>query len=63
MRSYIFTDMERRVINRFFEGLVTESEPNMAKIKHRVKNYGQLEKDVEVYLKLKERLKQPVSPR
>jgi len=63
MRSYIFTDMERRVINRFFEGLVTESEPNMAKIKHRVKNYKQLEKDAELYLKLKERFKQSFSSR
>jgi hypothetical protein len=63
MRSYIFTDMERRVINRFFEGLVTESEPNMAKIKHRVKYYRQLEKDAELYLKLKERFKQSSSSR
>ena len=63
MRSYIFTDMERCVINRFFDGLVTESEPNMAKIKHRMKNYRQLEKDADLYLKLKERLKQSSSSR
>jgi hypothetical protein len=55
--------MERRVIKRFFDGLVTESEPNMAKIKHRMKNYGQLEKDVELYLKLEDRLKQSFSSR
>ena len=63
MRSYIFTDMERRVIDKFSKGLVTESEPNMAKIKHRIKNYRQLEKDAELYLELKERFKQSASSR
>jgi len=61
MRSYIFTEMERRVISRFFDGLLTESETNMAKIKHRVKRYSQLERDVELYLKLKERFRQSSS--
>ena len=58
MRSYIFTEMERRVINGFFAGSLTESDTNMAKIKHRMKRYNQLEKDVELYLKLKEGFKQ-----
>jgi len=58
MRSYIFTEMERLVISGFFEGSLTESDTNMAKIKHRMKRYNQLEKDVELYLKLKERFKQ-----
>jgi hypothetical protein len=35
----------------------------MAKIKHRMKNYRQLEKDADLYLKLKERLKQSSSSR
>jgi hypothetical protein len=35
----------------------------MAKIKHRMKNYGHLEKDVELYLKLKERFRQSFSSR
>lgn len=63
MRSYIFTKMERHVISRFFDDLLTESETNMAKIKHRVKRYSQLEKDIELYLKLKERFRQPSSSR
>jgi hypothetical protein len=35
----------------------------MAKIKHRMKSYGHLEKDVELYLKLKERFRQSFSSR
>lgn len=63
MRSYIFTEMERRVISGFFQELLTESDNNMAKIKHRLKRYSQLEKDVELYLKLKGRFKQVSSSR
>jgi hypothetical protein len=63
MRSYIFTELERRAIDKFSKGLVSESEPNMAKIKHRVKNYRRLEKDAKLYFKLRERFKQSVSSR
>jgi len=63
MRSYIFTELERRVIDKFSKGVVTESEPCMAKIKHRVKSFKRLEKDTELYFKLRERFKQSVSSR
>lgn len=61
MRTYIFTETEKRAINDFFRGALTEGDNNVAKIKHRMKRYDQLEGDVELYLRLKERFRQPSS--
>ena len=60
MRTYIFTDMEREIIRDFLQG---KQVPIMAiaKIKHRVKRFKELEDDVALYLKLREKFKQSSS--
>lgn len=63
MRSYIFTRTERQAVAKLFEGILTESDPTVAKVKHRVKRYTQLREDVELYLKLAKRFKQSSLPR
>lgn len=55
MRTYIFTDRERRVIGEFLAG-TRSRDIDVAKIWHRVKHFKNLEKDVELYLKFKKRL-------
>ena len=60
MRTYIFTDMEREIIRDFLKGKQVPVMA-MAKIKHRVKRFKELEADVTLYLKLCEKFKQSSS--
>jgi hypothetical protein len=56
MRSYIFTSRERNLLRKWLnEG---EKAETLDMILHRVKHFKDLEKDVELYLTVKERLKQ-----
>jgi hypothetical protein len=56
MRSYIFTSRERSLLRKWLnEG---EKAETLDMILHRVKHFKDLEKDVELYLTVKERLKQ-----
>ena len=56
MRSYIFTDIERKII---LEYLYTPNEANnrIKNIKSRVRHFSQLPKDIELYLRLAEAMK------
>lgn len=55
VRGYIFTDWERAVIQQFLEG----SKPaGIYKIRYWFKRHETLERDIELYFKLKEKFKQ-----
>jgi hypothetical protein len=59
MRSYIFTARERNLLRKW----LTEEEraETLDMILHRVRHFKDLEKDVELYLAVKERFKQSSS--
>ena len=59
MRSYIFTDRERRIIEGFLKGEVGGSDPSIQQIKSRMKSFRRLARDVELYLALKRRFAEP----
>jgi len=54
MRSYIFTERERRIIRGFLEGNVKSSDPGLMVIVSRLKGFTNLAEDVELYLRLRE---------
>ena len=59
MRTYIFTTRERGLLRKWLnEG---EKAETLDMILHRVRHFKDLEKDVELYLAVKERLKQTSS--
>lgn len=58
MRSYIFTKKEREVIKSFLAGATPSSDLLISQIRHRVKHFVDLSKDVEVYLKLRRMFEQ-----
>jgi len=62
VRTYIFTERERRVIGGWLGGAEV-STTDVAKIKHRVKAFKELEADVDLYLKFRERVRQVSSSR
>ena len=62
MRTYIFTERERSIIKALLEGQKLPS-LTVARIRHRVKTFKELESDVQLYLKLREKTMQPSSPR
>ena len=51
MRSYIFTERERRIIEALLRG-ESVSRLDVAKIMFRLRRFSQLTKDVELYLTL-----------
>ena len=59
MRSYIFTDRERKVIVGFFRGEVKASDDIMRQIVARMRSFRDLAGDVELYLELRRRLAEP----
>jgi len=52
MRSYIFTDRERRIVEAMLKG-ETVSRLEVAKINHRVRRFARLRNDVDLYLRLR----------
>jgi len=59
MRSYIFTDRERKIIRGFLSGRVESKDPNLMVIISRLKSFKDLSRDVELYLRLRSRLTEP----
>ena len=53
MRSYIFTDRERRIIRDFLEGRRNIKDRALSVILTRVKSFKYLASDVELYLRLR----------
>jgi len=54
MRSYIFTPLERKIINDFFKGRVSLTNDVFRQIRSRLVRFRDLESDVQLYLKLQE---------
>jgi len=57
MRSYMFTEKERETINAFLRGQALPS-LTIARLKHRIRSFKQLESDVELYLKIRQKFTQ-----
>ena len=56
MRSYIFTAAEREVIRRFLEGKTASGNMRLIQIRHRMRAFGDLKNDVELYMLLKKKI-------
>jgi hypothetical protein len=54
MRSYIFTERERKIIQGFLSGKVKSGDPGFMVIVSRLKSFTDLAGDVELYLRLRE---------
>ncbi|UCB60934.1 MAG: hypothetical protein JSW72_02425 [Candidatus Bathyarchaeota archaeon] len=52
MRAYIFTDRERRIIQRFLSGRIMMTNRDLSKIRSRMKHFEKLKNDVFLYLEL-----------
>jgi len=52
MRTYIFTDRERRIVQNFLGGRIRMTDRDMSKIKSRIKLSSRLKDDVFIYLEL-----------
>jgi len=56
MRTYIFTNRERRVVQRFFAHKIGATDRDLSKIRSRVKTFDRLRNDVFLYLELYDRV-------
>ncbi|MGD8545068.1 MAG: hypothetical protein PVH12_02730 [Candidatus Bathyarchaeota archaeon] len=52
MRTYIFTERERRIIQNFLGGRIKMTDRDLSKIKSRIKLFNRLKNDVFIYLEL-----------
>jgi hypothetical protein len=59
MRSYIFTDLERRILRSWLDGKLTLKDVRLQKVLSRVRLFKTLAQDVELYLMVKRRLAEP----
>jgi hypothetical protein len=56
MRSYIFTDHERKLIRAFLDGKIAPFDLSLRHIRSRMKHFKALANDVNLYLLLEDRL-------
>ncbi|MEM2687897.1 MAG: hypothetical protein QW796_06075 [Thermoproteota archaeon] len=56
MRSYIFTELERRILNSWLNGELTLKDIRLQKVLSRVRLFKDLARDVELYLAVRSRL-------
>jgi hypothetical protein len=56
MRSYVFTDLERKVLKDWLEGKLTLKDVRLQKVLSRVRLFRTLANDVELYLRVRRRL-------
>jgi len=56
MRTYIFTDRERRMVQNFLGGRIGMTDRDLSKIRSRIKTFDRLKNDVFVYLELYDRI-------
>ncbi|UCE96198.1 MAG: hypothetical protein JSV51_00895 [Candidatus Bathyarchaeota archaeon] len=52
MRTYIFTDRERRIIQGFLSGKIEMTNRDLSKVRSRVKLFERLKNDIFLYLEL-----------
>jgi hypothetical protein len=56
MRTYIFTVLERKLLNEWLRGEVTLKDIRLRKILSRIRLFKDLSGDVELYLAVRDRL-------
>ena len=56
LRTYIFTNRERRVVQSFFNAQIETTNRSLGKIRSRVKLFHRLKNDIFLYLELYDRL-------
>ena len=56
MRTYIFTDRERKIVQKVLGERITVREKNFVKIKSRIKLFDRLRDDIFLYLELYDKL-------
>jgi hypothetical protein len=61
MRSYIFTEKERALLSSFLEGKIMAKDRAFHVIVTRVRHFNELASDVDLYLKVSNRLIEPES--
>jgi hypothetical protein len=54
MRTYIFTERERRIINSFLEGRIKAKDRALSVILARFRGFKNLAQDVDLYVRLRE---------
>ena len=59
MRSYIFTPLERRILEGWLRGEVDSRDVRLRKVLSRVRLFRRLAEDVELYLAVRRRLTEP----
>jgi len=52
MRTYIFTERERRIIQGFLNRRIRMTDRNLSKIRSRIKHFERLKNDIFLYLEL-----------
>lgn len=50
MRTYVFTDRERRIIQSFLNRRIRMTDGDLAKIRSRIKHFNRLRNDIFLYL-------------
>ena len=53
MRSYIFSDIERKIVEDFLNGNIPITHRRLSQIRTRLKNFKALAGDVDLYLRLR----------
>ncbi len=56
MRTYIFTDRERRIIQKFLGDRLRMTDRDLSKIRSRTRLFNRLRNDVFLYLELYDRI-------
>ena len=63
MRSYVFTPLERRILNGWLNGELTLRDIRLQKVLSRVRLFETLANDIDLYLKVRGRLAESKSAR
>jgi hypothetical protein len=61
MRTYIFTDLERRILNKWLNGQLTLKDIRLQKVLSRVRLFKALASDVDLFIRVRSRLAEPES--
>ena len=59
MRSFIFTDLERRILNQWLNGQLTLKDIRLQKVLSRVRLFPALRQDADLYVRVCGRLGEP----
>jgi hypothetical protein len=61
MRTYIFTDLERRVLNEWLSGALTQKDMRVQRVLSRVRLFSTLASDIDLFMRVRSRLAKPES--